>query len=148
MSGEDTGDEPPKIDTALWSRYSGMLLLCKGKRKYLVGRSPVPVLLRAFLAGQGPGRPLACLLRANRTPCSWGPPSAKVRFSPGGGCGRRLSVLQPTDSAVSSRRLVKSSSAQAEGARRRASKPGRLSDTEVTSRRRKSASAGTRGCDG
>ena len=73
MSGEDTGDEPPKIDTALWSRYSGMLLLCKGKRKYLVGRSPVPVLLRAFLAGQGPGRPLACLLRANRTPCSWGP---------------------------------------------------------------------------
>ena len=33
MSGEDTEDKPPKIDKALTSRYSWILLFCKAKWK-------------------------------------------------------------------------------------------------------------------
>ena len=62
MSGVNTGDEPPKTPAALWS--TRILLLCKGKRKKLVGRGHFCCFFGAFKRTRDPDilLPTACVL--------------------------------------------------------------------------------------
>ena len=95
-----------------------------------------------FYPSRGPLAPLPASCVPGGPLAGGGPPSAKVRFSIRGGCELCL-FLQPMDSAVFSlfgKVLLHSGRGRQSAG---GAKPGRLSDTKVTSRRRKSASAGT-----